>query len=105
MVVKTKKRALKTKKNMKGGWRISKIYTRTSSSKFHGVKKLSHNDKQKLHDHIKSKNQTITNIKAKQDYRNLKLQIYAQIKQSEQAKNTRNKRNKEQIIFDILSGK
>ena len=100
MVVKTKKRALKTKKNMKGGWRISKIYTRTSSSKFHGVDKLSNIDKQNLHTHITSKTQNIT--KAKQYYRNLKSKIYAQLEASKKEKNTRRKQTKEQIIFIIL---
>ena len=86
MVVKTKKRALKTKKNMKGGWRISKIYTRTSSSKFHGVEKLSSNQKTQIHEHIKRKTQNITNSKAKHDYRNLKSKIYAQLEASKKKK-------------------
>jgi hypothetical protein len=90
MIVKTKKRALKTKKNMKGGWSISKIFRGKSSSKYYGVKALSREDKARLYSQIQLKKKSNPNINSKKEYKKMKIEEYIRLKtQKNENKNSK----------------
>jgi hypothetical protein len=93
MVVKTKKRALKTKKNMKGGWSISKIFRRKSSSKYYGVNALSREEKARLYSQIESKKKSNPNINSKKEYKKMKIEAYIRLKK-QMNENKNNKKSK-----------
>lgn len=104
MVVKTKKRALKTKKNMKGGSnkssklsKLSKLSKskspKPSHSKFHGVVPLSKTNKAQLKAAIKAQHLVKPpNYNPSTEYNKMKQSIYEGLKNSgELSKNNRNK--------------
>ena len=97
MVVKTKKRALKTKKNMKGGWSISKIFRGKSSSKYYGVKALSREDKARLYSQIAYKKKSNPNINSKKEYKKMKIEEYIKLKEQMNA-NKNNKKTKSALV-------